>query len=272
MRIFDTAAASGLQKNDDRRCIVVGVTLFSNGSIFVTIRYLPLAALFCLAALSCSARIDGRLSADGRAEISLRAGLEPRMAVLIGTLSGLDGRAPEGLPLVDGSAVAASLRASPGIGSAVLSNLDRRTVSGTISVTDIDSFLSPSAGTGRFARYERTSSGGGSLVIALDRSTAPQVLERISADVVDYLSALMAPAATGEALSRKEYLDLVSSVYGPGIAEELGAARLRAAVEVPGTVVSVSGGAYSGKQATFDLPLLDVLVLDTPVRLEVRWK
>lgn len=238
----------------------------------MTIRYVPFAALLCLAVLSCSARIDGRLSIDGRAEISLRAGLEPRMAVLIGKLSGLDGRAAEGLPLVDGSAVAASLRASPGIGAASISNLDRRTVSGTISITDIDSFLTPSAGGGRFARYERTSSGRGSLVITLDRSTAPQVLERISSDVVDYLSALMAPAATGEALSRKEYLDLVASVYGPGIVEELRAARLRSAVEVPGTVISVSGGTFSGKQATFDLPLLDVLVLDAPIRLEIVWK
>jgi hypothetical protein len=87
-----------------------------------------------------------------------------------------------------------------------------------------------------------------------------------------YLSALMAPIATGEALTKPEYLALVTSVYGKAIADEISSSSIRASVNFPGAIQRIKGGTYSGRRADFDIPLLDILVLETPLSYEVVWK
>jgi hypothetical protein len=94
----------------------------------------------------------------------------------------------------------------------------------------------------------------------------------VSPDVSDYLSALMAPVATGEELSKQDYLALVSSVYGKGIAAEIADARVSLDLELPGTVLSAPGGTFSGRRASFKVPLTDLLVLERPLLYEIRWK
>jgi hypothetical protein len=82
----------------------------------------------------------------------------------------------------------------------------------------------------------------------------------------------MAPVATGEQLTKQEYLELVASVYRKELAAEISAARIRARVEFPGTVVSVRGGTFSGSSAEFDVPLIDLLVLENRLSYEVVWR
>jgi hypothetical protein len=82
----------------------------------------------------------------------------------------------------------------------------------------------------------------------------------------------MAPLVTGEELTKTEYLELVSTLYSKAISDEIAGSTIRAAIDFPGAVTSVAGGAYSGKRASFDIPLLDLLVLETPLRFEVVWK
>jgi hypothetical protein len=94
---------------------------------------------------------------------------------------------------------------------------------------------------------------------------------QIYPEAVDYLSALMAPAATGEALSKANYLVLVESVYGKPLANEIGTSRVAAVITMPGTVKSVKGGTSSGREARFDIALADLLVLEQPLNLEINW-
>jgi hypothetical protein len=82
----------------------------------------------------------------------------------------------------------------------------------------------------------------------------------------------MAPIATGEAMTRSEYLALVASVYGKAIADEIASSSIRASVNFPGTIQRIKGGNFSGRRADFDIPLLDILVLETPLSYEVVWK
>jgi hypothetical protein len=82
----------------------------------------------------------------------------------------------------------------------------------------------------------------------------------------------MAPIATGEALTKAEYLGLVASVYGKAVAEEISRGSIRAIVDFPGPVSAVRGGTSSGKQAVFTVPLPDLLVLEKPLIYEVSWK
>jgi hypothetical protein len=167
------------------------------------------------------------------------------------------------------------MAAAPGISSVSLRNANPTTVEGTIAVSRIGEFLmlpeSQGGGRIRFIQYEQ-GPGGGRLVISLDRDSAPQLFSLISGEVTEYLSALMAPAATGEILTRAEYLDLVASVYGKPVAGEIAAARIHAVLDFPGPVGAVRGGSFQGSRVQFEVPLLDLLVLESPLSYEVTWK
>jgi hypothetical protein len=228
------------------------------------------AFVFSLALFSCSARIDGTVREGGQADLSVRTALEPRMSALIRSFQALMGSGPAEI-ILDGPAIGRSMAAAPGIGSVSLENSGPAALEGDIRVSHAGDFLS--AGEKKFITFTETpgSSPSGSVVIALDRETAPEVIALLSADAVDYLSALMAPAATGEILSRQEYLELVASLYGKAVADEISSARIRAYLDFPGPVVFVRSGTALGNRAEFEVPLLDLLVLDQPLRYEVNW-
>jgi hypothetical protein len=150
-----------------------------------------------------------------------------------------------------------------------LRNTGPGSVAGTVRLSRVDAFLAiPEAqGSLRFIQYDPA----GKLAITLDRNSAPRLLSLFSPEITNYLSALMAPAATGIALPEAEYLDLVSSVYGRPMAEEIAASRITAVITFPGPVTSVRGGAASGTQARFEIPLLKLLVLENPLEYEAAW-
>ncbi|MDR3115909.1 MAG: hypothetical protein LBU25_10370 [Treponema sp.] len=233
-------------------------------------------ALGCIPLLilwvSCSAQVQGSLHLDGSADMSLKASLEPRMAALIRSLSRLSGGPPRSEQVLDAAALSRSLAAAPGIKSLALRNQNPTTIEGTISILRADAFLAvPGSPEHTFIRYEQTHAGG-SLRIALDRDSGPRLLTLFSPEVRDYLSALMAPVATGESLSQKEYLALVQSVYGKALADELTAARIQVAIDFPGSISAIQGGRAAANRAEFTIPLGDMLVLDRPLLYEVSWK
>jgi hypothetical protein len=82
----------------------------------------------------------------------------------------------------------------------------------------------------------------------------------------------MAPIATGEVLTKAEYFALVSSIYGPAVADEIQSGAIHASIRFPGPISAVKGGSWSGSRAEFDIPLADLLVLETPLVYEVQWK
>jgi hypothetical protein len=82
----------------------------------------------------------------------------------------------------------------------------------------------------------------------------------------------MAPVATGETLSRTEYLNLVSTIYGRPVADEIAAARILVTLEFPRPVSEILGGTARDRKAQFDISLPDLLVLEQPLRYEVYWK
>jgi len=227
----------------------------------------PLLAVF----FSCSARIEGTVREGGAAEISLNASLEPRTQALIRSLRGFMGETTDA-PILDGPAIAASMAAAPGVGTVSLKNTGSAALTGNISVAKIGDFLSGEAAKARFITYvEGQGAGASSINITLDRDSAPDLISRLSPEIGDYLSALMAPAVTGETSGRQEYLDLVASVYSRALADEIAAARIRTSIEFPRAVTAVKGGAASGKRAEFEVPLVDILVLEQPLLYDVSW-
>jgi hypothetical protein len=252
--------------------------------------FFGIAALLCNA---CASRINGSLYSDGRADLGVSVALEPRMAALIGGLSAASGTNQPGgggtpTPVLDGASIGDSMSAAPGIASASFRNNTPSAIEGTVKITNVGNFLSDSRRQGAqsgaknldFIHFEQASSGGtasgsaagGRCTVSLNRDSGPEILDLLSPEITEYLSALMAPLATGEKLTKPEYLDLVGSVYGKGIADEISKASIRASIDFPGQVQSAQGGTFSGRKAEFNIPLPDILVLETPLSYEVVWK
>jgi hypothetical protein len=229
------------------------------------------AAVFTFAVFaSCSASVSGSLQQDSSGSISLQAALEPKTAAMIRAFGAL--RDKSAGPVLDSRTINRSLGAAPGIKAVTLKNTAAEAIEGTILVSKAGDFLASNRGK-NLVTYEPAQAGrsGGRLGIHLNRESGPETLRRMSDEAADYLSVLMAPLATGEALGRSEYLLLVASVYGEGVAAEIAAARIGAVITVPGTVTSVKGGSFSGREARFDISLLDILVLETPLDYEITW-
>ncbi|MDR3336616.1 MAG: hypothetical protein LBT16_05365 [Treponema sp.] len=226
----------------------------------------------------CAARVEGALHRDGSADLALEASLQPRMEALVRGLSALIGD-PQARqadqPLLDAAEITKSLSSAPGISSVYLQNLGLASIAGTIQISRVDQFLLlPNTQTGvRFITYTPAQgSVEGRLTIELNRTTGPQVLALFSENVRAYLSALMAPVATGENLNKSQYLDNVTSIYTKPVADEIAAARINMVLTFPGAITAVRGGTFSGNQAQFEIPLTDFLVLNPPLRYEVSWK
>jgi hypothetical protein len=219
--------------------------------------------LAALVFVACSGRITGAVQTNEQGAFIIEAELAPASARLLAPLSPatVSGRSA---PVLDAGVISLSLRDAPGISSAQLQNTNPENITGSIGFTKISDFLT--AGEFRFITWEQDRA-----VIALDRSSGPLMVTMLSQDISDYLSAIMAPIATGEPLSTAEYLRLVTSVYGNAIAREIESAEVSATINFPGRITMVEGGVFSGSTARFRAKLVDLLVLETPLRYEVRW-
>ena len=215
---------------------------------------------------SCSARIDGVVGSGGAAEISIQTALEPRTYALLSSLMGFMGEETDA-QVLDSRSISRSMASASGIRSVSLKNTSPSALEGTISISNVANFLSPGDS---FISFKEEAAAS-NILIVLDRSSAPLLISKFSPEVEDYLSALMAPAVLGETMTRQEYLDLVSSVYSRPLANEIAAARIRAFIDFPRPVIEVVGGTGVGKRAEFSIPLLDILVLEQPLRYEVKW-
>jgi hypothetical protein len=221
---------------------------------------------------SCGAAITGKLERGGAGDFDISASLTPAVTGKIRDFMTLSGAAPNDAgPLINAPEIALSMSKAPGVAQASLRNTGPASLEGSITIANIGEFLAPSGKAG-FITFTENSGGGGRAAITLNRETAPAMLSLISPDVTYYLHFLFAPIVTGDPLSREEYLDQVRLFHGPTVAEEISRAGIRVSVELPGPLVSVRGGSFSGARAEFTIPLADLLVLERPLGYEAVWR
>ena len=218
---------------------------------------------------SCSARIDGTFREGGAADLTIRTSLEPRTLALIRSLQNFAGEDND-TPVLDAQAIGQSMAILPGVQRVSLRNTSPSALEGSISISNVEDFLAVEGAENRFISYSQAP-GASSIVILLNRNSAPQLVSRLSGEIVEHLSAFFAPVVTGDAITRQEYLDLVSSIYGRPLAEEISAARILARIEFPRPVIAAGGGTFTARRAEFNIPLVDLLVLEHPLQYEVRW-
>ena len=218
----------------------------------------------CLSLFACSARINGSFATDGSAALSVNISLEPGISALIQRLSAVGGQSG---PILNGLEISQSMSQAPGVSSVSLRNTAPAAVEGQVRIISLSEFLDVEGG---FISFSQGSSGG-RCVININLDNGPEIAELLSSEISDYLNALMAPIATGEEMDKQEYLDIVTSFYGRVISNEIASSRIRASIDFPGTVTNVQGGTFTGRRVNFDIPLLDLLVLETPLVYEVNW-
>lgn len=224
----------------------------------VTFAVLMLFPLFT----GCEAVIDGKLYGSGRADLHINASLGPKINALIGRFSSRPG------PVLPAAEFNTNLLRFSGVEKSDFIQKNDASIEGTLVIKSIDDILKQNSIS--FINWKQTQTGG-SAVIDINKKNGAQLISLISSELSDYLSALMAPVATGEELTKNEYIELVKSVYGAEIAKEIAGARFRMNLDFPQTIRSIKGGKSAGSTAKFDTPLLDILVLENPVIYEVNW-
>ena len=226
---------------------------------------LPLLILF----LSCTAEINGVVHEGGAAEFTLNTAMGARTAALIHSLRAFSGAASNA-PILEGPAIAQSMVLAPGVRDVTLRNMDNDALEGSISISNVGDFLAlPNAAT-QFITFTESSEGS-AIVIILDRASAPQIISTLSPEINNYLQALMAPVALGINMSAQDYVNLLASIFTRPLADEIAAARIRSVIDFPRPITAIQGGTFSGNRAVFDVPLLDILVMEQTLRYEVRW-
>ncbi|MDR1972166.1 MAG: hypothetical protein LBQ46_09620 [Treponema sp.] len=235
-------------------------------------RRLPGLGALVLGLASCGASISGKLERGGVGDFNVSAALEPGAAAKIRDfLAFSQGNPGGGELLINAPAIARSMSNAPGVAQVNFRNTGSAALEGLVKIANIGDFLAPSGKAG-FISFQENPGGGGRVAITLNREAAPDMLSLISPDVTYYLMALFAPIATGDELSKEEYLIQVNLFHGPAVAGEISRASVRSQVEFPGPLVSVRGGTFSGSRAEFIIPLADLLVLEQPLSYEAVWR
>ena len=227
--------------------------------------------VFLLPALlaSCVTQINGSIRTGGTAEMTLDTNMGPRTAALINSFRLFSGE-PASVPILDGPAISRSLSIAPGVRAVSFRNTSAVAMDGNISISSIGDFLTlPNAGS-RFITFTEGNRSS-SIIVNLDRESATQIISLLSPEIHGYLSALMAPVVLGETMTATEYLNLVTSIYSRPLANEIAESHIIVTVEFSRPVTAIHGGTFSGNKAEFDLPLLDILLLERPMRYEASW-
>ena len=228
---------------------------------------LALLALFS----SCSTTINGVVREGGAADVTLDTAMEPRAVAVIRSIQAFMG-APADAAILDGAAISASMAAAPGVQAVSLTNTSPTALNGSVSISNVADFLIAGDAQGQFITFiEGPAAGTSSITVNLDRASAPALISRLSPELEGQLSALMAPVILGEAMTRQAYLGLVTMIYGRAFADEIAAARIRASVDFPRPITAIQGGTASGNRAEFDIPLLDLLVMEHPLHYRITW-
>ena len=232
-----------------------------------TLFFVLLMAVFS----SCSTMIDGTVREGGAAEIDIDTSLKPRTVAVINSIRSFLGGAA-GTPIMDGAAISQSIAAAPGVLTVSLTNSSPTAMDGSFSISNVGDFLAIGDAQGQFITFtEGQGAGTSSIIVNVDRYSAPALIARLSPELEGYLSALMAPVILGERMTRQAYLNLIAMVYGRALADEIAAARVRASIQFPRPLTAVHGGTAAGNRADFDIPLVDLLVMEHPLRYEVSW-
>lgn len=241
---------------------------------------LCLGAAFMVATLllaSCSAAVSSTIKADGSARISVRAEIPTALAAKFRKLAAVGSPSQAAAPstpkpFFDEAAVRKAIAAKPGLALVELAQpspdsirieLTARSLEELAASPDLkgSNIITISRGSGWTECRFRLERGGAKALSSLLPGIDPYILD-----------ALSPPALEEDPVSVAEYKTMLKSVLGEKAMPAMEAASLALSFTAPGPVLASGGGALSGPTLTATIPLIEVLALEKPVEIWLRWK
>lgn len=123
----------------------------------------------------------------------------------------------------------------------------------------------------------KTETASGELVVSLTKESVNAAVTLMPEDTILYLDLLMAPVFSGESLDEEEYVQLVSSMYGKKIADELAESRFTLTITgnspVKNATLTGQGQVKTDNgKAVFSIPLTALLVMAEPITGRVSFR
>ncbi len=129
---------------------------------------------------------------------------------------------------------------------------------------------------GMLEKAVKYSVSGKKISVSLSRESVQAAMAVMPAGMNDYLDLLMAPVFTGETLSAAEYVEVIRSAYGKTLGDELEKSAFILTVRCPSPVTAVTidkpgAAAKSNGEATFRIPLANLLAMEDPITATAQW-
>jgi hypothetical protein len=202
----------------------------------------------------CTAAVELHAADDGSITVKYAAGLGTAFMDMITAVSGT----ADAAPVFDADAITAQfIEAGLGGTSASVPARNRLELTTVLPVAGTDLFTQ--TGT---VLYSNNKGKKRQLVLALSPEHLRQVYALLPQSAKSYIDLFMAPVFTGETMSKRDYLELLSSLYGKPLADEIEGASLS---------LSLFGFPGRSPQKVVKIPLTDLLLLEKPVSYSVAW-
>ena len=234
-----------------KKNLSVKTTYFETDAAYSLLFKSILAALLFLPLLfaSCTSSVELRANGDGSVNITYDAAFGSAFIEIMQSLSG--GGAS---PLFDADEMTSQFRAA-GI-------KDVRVASPANTSLGIALRL-PKEGNDPISQSGCISRSARSLAITVSPASCAKLYKLLPDTLQSYIDLFMAPVFLGEAVPKDEYVDLIASVYGQALADELKRSKIKISLFAPN----------DGKKAskTAELPLAELLTSTKPVSFSVAW-
>jgi hypothetical protein len=235
---------------------------------------LCIGAAFLAAALllgSCSAQASSLIKADGGARISVHAEMPQALTDRFRKLVSIGGSTGPST-FFDAQSIRKAITKRPGLSVLSIEQPGPNAVNVELSASSLEALaaeqdikkaglLSYSKGPGWAELRFRLTQGEASALSTLMPGVDPDILD-----------ALSPPALEEDPVTAAEYKTMLKSVLGEKVMPQMEAAALKLSITAPGTVLGSGGGTLDGSTLSAKLAIIDLLVLEKPIELWIRWK
>lgn len=215
---------------------------------------------------SCASSAEIR--ADGGLRLELKTQIPSLLGAKLRSLSGKDA----GEPLFDEAGIRRSIEARSDFRILALDAPNSDSFSASLAAPSLEGALAGSELSRKGIVRLNKGPGWTELSIRLARGQGRTALDLFPGLDEELIDALSPPALDEDPVSRAEYRTMLSSLLGSKAMKALDGAELALDLSAPGAIIDSEGGQASGKLLRVRIPILDLLCLEKPIVLRLRWK
>jgi hypothetical protein len=215
---------------------------------------------------SCAS--SAAIKADGGLRVDLKVDIPSLLGAKLRALSGKG----SGEALFDEAGLRRSIEARSDFKILALEAQNSDSFSASLSAPSLEGALAGSELSKKGIVRLNKGSGWTELVIRLARGQGRTALDLFPGIDEELIDALSPPALDEEPVSRAEYRTMLSSLLGSKAMKALDGAEFSLDLSAPGAIIESEGGQAFGKLLKVRIPILDLLCLEKPIVLRLRWK